>query len=425
MSEQIIIGSGGGCFPGSAMVMTPEGECRIDQLKVGDEVLSFDQRGEVAVSKVQVVHTHPSDTILRVRYWGGELRITANHWVLNQYNTFAAVGTLTEHDAMVDSLGHLRPVLAIDLDGEEPVFNLTVTPNHTFICDGIRVHNGGRGSNRPVIGSGGGGKGGGGRAAVEDPDSLFSHQYAKLIDLISEGEIGGLVNGLQSVFLNDTPIQNPDGTNNFSGVTLAWRNGTHDQTPIPGFADVENEYLVNVQVKKNNPIIRTIVSDADAARVTIAIPSLNLQDTTTGDLHGTSIDLAIEVQNNGGGFQPVALNYQWLDAGSAVQNPDGTVEFAVSDAYGIGVFFAIETPKETVSSGGNEGFGESNGGDTDSDPGEHDTSDRDGDGNGRGDPSAGATGTSGSDRGDADSDSGGGGDGRGDSGGSEGGEGRD
>ena len=366
MSEVTIVGAGGGgCFPGSALVMTPDGETRIDQLRIGDKVLSFDASGEVAISTVQVVHTHPSDTILRVRYWGGDLRITANHWVLNQYNTFAAVGSLTEHDALIDSLGHLRPVLSIELDGEEPVFNLTVAPNHTFIADGIRVHNGGRGSKRPTIGAGGGGKkGGGGRAAVEAPDSLFSRQYAKIIDLISEGEIGGLVNGLQSVFLNDTPIQNKDGSLNFSGVVLDWRNGTNDQSPLPGFNDVENERTVNVQVLKDKPIVRTITGDVDAARVTVLIPSLNLQDMTTGDLNGTSIDLAVEVQSNGSGFTPLAFGHQWLGVGGVPVTPGSGFEFAVNDAYGVGVFFSIATPK-TPASWRNDGFGEGNcGGDT-------------------------------------------------------------
>lgn len=73
-----------------------------------------------------------------------------------------------------------------------------------------------------IIGAGGGGKSGGGsaRVAQEAPDSLRSKAYARVVDLISEGEIEGLVSGLQSVYLDDTPIQNADGTNNFTGITL-------------------------------------------------------------------------------------------------------------------------------------------------------------------------------------------------------------
>ena len=111
-----------------------------------------------------------------------------------------------------------------------------------------------------------GGSGGSARAAVEDPDSLQSHQYAKVVDLISEGEIGGLVDGLRSVYLNDTPIISADGTANFTGVEVDYRNGTNTQSMLPGFSDVENETQVSVEVKHGAPIVRSITGDVDAAR---------------------------------------------------------------------------------------------------------------------------------------------------------------
>jgi len=103
-------------------------------------------------------------------------------------------------------------------------------------------------SNPLIIGSGGGGKSGGGsaRVAQEAADSLRSKAYARVVDLVCEGEIEGLVQGLQSVFLDDTPIQNADGSYNFSGVTLESRPGTQQQGYIPGFASVENEVSVGV-----------------------------------------------------------------------------------------------------------------------------------------------------------------------------------
>ena len=69
-----------------------------------------------------------------------------------------------------------------------------------------------------IIGSGGGGKGGGGggRTPHEDKDNLDSKQFAKVLDLISEGEIEGLVDGAKSIFLNNTPLQSTDGSFNFN-----------------------------------------------------------------------------------------------------------------------------------------------------------------------------------------------------------------
>ena len=347
--------------------MTPVGTTPIESLRVGDEVISFNAAGNCAVSKVTVVHTHQEDDILLVRYWGGSFRVTANHWVLNQYGTFAAVGTLTEHDALVDAIGHLRPVLSIEHDGIEPVYNLTVTGNHTFIADGIRVHNGGRGKTRPVVGGGGGGsKGGGGRTAIEDPDSLQSHQYANIIDLISEGPIGGLVDGLRSVYLNETPIISETGTTNFTGVTLDSRTGTNDQTFIPGFASVQSETAVNTEIKNGAPITRHIPAGSDAVRITLGIPALTKQDITNGDLHGASVQVSVSIDNNGGGFQPVPLRYDWQAA--TVDGANGRV--VATNAYGVSMTVNLSFPKNEVvyrqryygGSGGGDGDGGGSGG---------------------------------------------------------------
>jgi hypothetical protein len=90
---------------------------------------------------------------------------------------------------------------------------------------------------------GGGGKSGGGdaRTPVESPDSLRSIQYARVLDLLTEGEIGGLVDGFKSITLDDTPLQNANGTFNFTGVSVFTRNGTQSQSHIPAFAGSEAE----------------------------------------------------------------------------------------------------------------------------------------------------------------------------------------
>lgn len=156
-----------------------------------------------------------------------------------------------------------------------------------------------------IAGSGGGGKddGGGGRVAQEAPDTLRSIQYAKGIDAVSEGEIQGLVNGFKSVFLDDTPLQNPDGTFNFNNVIISQKTGTQSQSYLAGFDGAEAENSVGTEVKNSLSVTRTITNtDATAVRVTLGFPQLTSQDTSTGDLNGTSVEIAIDVQNNGGGF---------------------------------------------------------------------------------------------------------------------------
>ncbi len=156
-----------------------------------------------------------------------------------------------------------------------------------------------------IVGAGGGGKGGGGtaRVAQEAPDSLRSKAYARVVDLVCEGEIEGLVGGLKSVYLDDTPIQNSDGSYNFTGVTLEARTGTQQQSYIPGFSSVENEVSVGVECKNGQPVVRSITDpDVDAVRIKVSIPTLTLQDTTNGDLNGTSVSYAIDLQARGAGY---------------------------------------------------------------------------------------------------------------------------
>lgn len=153
---------------------------------------------------------------------------------------------------------------------------------------------------------GGGGKGGSSgsaRSAVESPDSLRSRQYARVLDLVTEGECGGLVNGLRSVYLDETPVMNPDGSLNFSGVTLDTRNGTQWQSHIPGFGAVEAETAVSVEATQAAPVVRSVSNaNANAVRVTVSVPQLKLQNTENGDIGGTSVDLAIDLQTAGGGY---------------------------------------------------------------------------------------------------------------------------
>ena len=160
-------------------------------------------------------------------------------------------------------------------------------------------------------GSGGGGKGGGGSAStpVEAPNTLQSASTARLIDLIGEGPIVGLVEGLKSVYLDDTPLQNTDGSYNFKGVTVETRTGEAIQTSIPGFPSVETEIDVSTQVKKGTPIVRTVSNlQANAVRVKIRVPALTAQSVVSGDIKGSSVTLTIETQPSGGSWStPVSV----------------------------------------------------------------------------------------------------------------------
>ena len=153
-----------------------------------------------------------------------------------------------------------------------------------------------------IIGAGGGGgKGGGGsrRTPVTEKDSLDSREYANVTEAIAEGEIEGLANGFKSVFFNDTPLQNEDDTYNFQDVILHERTGTDPQTVIPldSSKSVLSATNVNVEVRKDSPVVRSINdTSVDAANVTITIPILQRIDNSNGDTFGTEVQLKIEIR---------------------------------------------------------------------------------------------------------------------------------
>jgi predicted phage tail protein len=202
-------------------------------------------------------------------------------------------------------------------------------------------------------GGGGGGKGGGGsgsgRVAQESPDSLRSIAYASVLDLVSEGEIEGLAEGLKSVYFNETPLQNPNNSFNFTGATVVSTTGTQGQSYIQGFPNVENEIGVSTQVELATPIVRQISnSEIDAVRVTISIPALTQQNTSNGDINGASVQYAIDIQSNGGGYVPQILGSVWssntvniASSTSAVANqPLYQIQMAITDTSNSAVYVA-------------------------------------------------------------------------------------
>lgn len=154
------------------------------------------------------------------------------------------------------------------------------------------------------------------RQAVVATDSAQSKSYIKYLLGTSEGEVEGLVDGLKSVYLDDTTILDSNGNNNFTGVTADFRPGTNDQTYIEGFPEVSNENEVNVELK-TNPWVRSITNlDLNALRVRLKWGALRTTDASTGDVTGVTIQYAIDVSTDGGAYIEM-LNTQISDKTSS------------------------------------------------------------------------------------------------------------
>ncbi|EPL03868.1 host specificity protein J [Pseudomonas sp. CF161] len=144
------------------------------------------------------------------------------------------------------------------------------------------------------------------RPSVEAPDSLQSTAYARILDLVSEGEIRGLASGMRSVFLDETPLSNADGGINFSGVTLDARAGSQDQLHIPGFPAVESEISIGVELRYGQPWVRAVTNlQLSAVRIRLSVPRLAQTNTSNGDTNGYTVQYLIEVATDGGAYVPV------------------------------------------------------------------------------------------------------------------------
>ncbi len=157
---------------------------------------------------------------------------------------------------------------------------------------------------RPVYGSKGGSEKPP-RQPVESPDNLISIAYARVVDLISEGECRGLVNGDSSILLDETAAR-VGGSLNFPGFTYDVRNGTQDQTYMPGFPQVENEVTVGLELRTDSPYLRTVSNtDLSALRINFNVPRLQQQNQSNGDLGGYTVQYAIDLAIGAGAYQTV------------------------------------------------------------------------------------------------------------------------
>ncbi|HFE4458989.1 TPA: phage tail protein [Escherichia coli] len=130
-------------------------------------------------------------------------------------------------------------------------------------------------------------------------DNLYHKQFYRVLDILSEGPIYGPVNQkapLNNVMLNDTPVTDANGNTSIPGISIAWRNGTAEQSPINGFNAIESTVIVNAKVTHDTPIIRT-VSDPNVNRVrlNIGVDSL-VESDDKGNQYNTSVVLMVDVK---------------------------------------------------------------------------------------------------------------------------------
>ncbi|MFL1501657.1 phage tail protein [Pseudomonas sp. S191] len=142
------------------------------------------------------------------------------------------------------------------------------------------------------------------KTPTEAPDSLRSVAIAKLLIAVGEGEFEGTPTA-QDIYLDNTPLQDPQGNMNFPNVKWEWRTGAVDQTYIQGIPSVENETTISTELRSGTPWVRAITNtQLSAVRVRFAWPALQSVD-ANGNINGYAIGYKVELATDGGAYQEV------------------------------------------------------------------------------------------------------------------------
>ncbi|MBL7231382.1 MAG: host specificity protein J, partial [Pseudomonas sp.] len=142
------------------------------------------------------------------------------------------------------------------------------------------------------------------KTPTEAPDSLRSVAVAKMLIAVGEGEFEGTPTA-RDIYLDNTPLQDPQGNMNFPNVKWEWRTGAVDQTYIQGIPSVENETTISTELRSGTPWVRAINNtQLSAVRVRFAWPALQSVD-AGGNINGYRIEYKVELATDGGAYQSV------------------------------------------------------------------------------------------------------------------------
>ena len=172
--------SNGACFLAGTMISTPNGLIPIEDIKEGDVVYGYDATdynySSIIVPSVvskKLVHTweetRGSCPLLVIKHEHGVLNVTVNHEILtsSKQNPLSDKGFARADELEVGDTIYTTNGVAVKIQDitkgtpYELVYNFEVEDVHTYIADGIRVHNGGGGKVTQYFGGSGGGGGAG------------------------------------------------------------------------------------------------------------------------------------------------------------------------------------------------------------------------------------------------------------------------
>ncbi len=135
------------CFLKGTLIYTPNGYVPIENLKVGEEVYSYNEKTkEIEISKLTHVFTRQVTNYLKVTLKTGTvIYVTPEHpFYDKKTETWKPIKTFKVGDKLMDEEGNEVEIFSIEEKNEEvTVYNLEVDGNHDYFVskDNILVHN--------------------------------------------------------------------------------------------------------------------------------------------------------------------------------------------------------------------------------------------------------------------------------------------
>ena len=162
-----------------------------------------------------------------------------------------------------------------------------------------------------IQGAGGGKKQKSPPPPKEAPNTLQSAATARVLDLLAYGPIKGVVGGAKGVYLDDTVVQNEDGSFNFEGTKVSFRNGEPDQDIIEGFNEVSSIREINTEIRYGVPVSRTVTNkDATSVLVTVKLGGLLSRNAKSGDTNPYEVPFSIAVRKDGAVYDSISTSIQ-------------------------------------------------------------------------------------------------------------------
>ena len=122
--------------------------------------------------------------------------------------------------------------------------------------------------------------------------TLISNSVARIVDVISEGEIEGFATGDSGadVLINTIPLSS------FEGIDVYLKEGAVSQEHIPG-SSAESEYTVSTELEYDTPVTKNITNtNVDEVLVTVRIPALIYQ-TKSGKTKPSGVEFSIKINS--------------------------------------------------------------------------------------------------------------------------------